>query len=189
MIRRIVLGTVLTAAAFAANATDLGVALNNDMAEVTLRTQRTGTQVQGAEAGAGILFNQDNDLVGSALFHVTNDNGQRWQPLILGVGLKGYGIHLDDEDKNIGALGLGGSAKIGIPAQMPMDVYLAAHYAPDILSSSDGKSVTEVLARYELGITKGATAFVGYRLLRVDLKHHSAEKVDDSFHLGLKLTF
>lgn len=189
MIRRLALATMLAAATFSANATDLGVALNNDMAEVTLKTERTGTRIQGAEIGAGVLFNQDDDVVGSALFHVTNNNGQRWQPLILGVGLKAYGIHLDEADKNVGALGLGGSATIGIPAHLPMDIYLAGHYAPDILASGDGKGVVEALARYEVGITKGASAFVGYRLLRVNLDHHSDVKVDDSFHVGLKLTF
>ena len=45
------------------------------------------------------------------------------------------------------------------------------------------------MGRYEVGFTKSAVGFVGYRRLRYDQENAGYRDVDDDWHIGVRVAF
>ncbi len=191
--RRLLATGVVTAALLAGppavQATELEIALSDEMVEGLVSTHTTRTGNQGVQFGGGALYNDDRDLLGTLFLQVTNRVDNRWQPVTFGVGTRVWGVSLDDADDNVFALAIGGSVGIGIPAQIPLALVFQGHVSPNITTSSDADRITEGMVRLEAEIIRGAHAFLGYRQFKVHSDEYRDVKIDDGFHVGIRLRF
>lgn len=186
--RRLLIACVLAISLVpAANARSLELALNDDVAQFLFSTATDPYGVRNAELGIGVLFNEDDDLVGTLRLLSTN----RVSPsLRLGVGVQGYLGDLDRPNETMSGIAIGGNVGIGLAAQIPVALVLEGWIAPRILSFSDTEKIKEWSARIEAQVSKQAAVFVGYRRLKVDLEGFSrGHKVDDNAQIGVRIGF
>jgi hypothetical protein len=111
------------------------------------------------------------------------------QPFTYGLGVMGYFSFIDDPDDQVQALTLGGLVKYHIPAKTPMAVSAQLFYAPEITTFGDGNNFGDFQANYEISFLPSATAYVGYRKTRTDLKNYGYYDIEDRFHVGVRLMF
>jgi len=172
-----------------AHANDLEIALSSETAQITVRSDSSLIGWGGADLILGVLFNDDDDVVGQISL-LQSSQASEEAPISFGVGLRGYVGNLDLIKKDVVALGIGGEIRYTIPGAMPMAVYLQGHFAPKITSFSDTNSVTDLMLRYQVEILPQTVAFAGIRLLEVDTKTVKNYEVDDNrFHVGTRFTF
>ncbi|MEX0732361.1 MAG: YfaZ family outer membrane protein [Aquisalimonadaceae bacterium] len=190
MLRRCAIAAMLFAATTAASqASELEFAVSDEMAEVLAAGRTSPDASQNSRFGGGILFNDEDDLMGTLFLQVNNRGSGRWQPVTFGVGAKAYVADLDRADKTVGALGLGGDIGIGIPAGIPMSIILQGYLSPTITTSGNAKRVTDVMVRLEAEVTRGAHAFLGYRRIKVHSNEFRDTLIDDGPHAGIRLQF
>jgi ethanolamine transporter EutH len=169
----------------AAHARSLELALNDDMAQFTYSTGLWN--VQSAELGAGILFNEDDDLLGTLrLVSISRVS----HALRFAVGMQGYLGKLDDIDTTMSAIAIGGNVGFSLASQVPLSLVLEGWLAPRILSFGKIEDVTELSARIEADLSQHAAVFVGYRKLKTDLTRGPRNyELDDSAHIGVRIRF
>ena len=140
------------------------------------------------EAKAGILYNEDRDLigVGDLLMNVGDDVGVR--ALEVRVGTRVYGMFLAPEDQDVFSIGVGGEAQYFIDSARTTSVTLGLFYAPDIATFGQADNVKDVVLRFMTRLRNGTDIFVGYRSLEVDIQPQDRE-VDDNLHLGFRRSF
>jgi hypothetical protein len=71
----------------------------------------------------------------------------------------------------------------------PTRVGLEVSYAPDVATWVDGQRVLDVLGRVEVDLSTWATAFVGWRMLEVDLENEDDAELDNALQAGIRLGF
>lgn len=189
MLRRLMLTAVLAGTATTLQAQELELALSDAMAEVILADRSTQRDHQSARYGVGLLYNEDQDLLGTLFLTVDNVVEGRWQPITFGVGLKLYGANLDRSGESLAALAIGGNVGMGIPADIPLALVLQGYVSPNITTGGDASRVTEGQLRLEAEVVRGAHAFLGYRRIKFHMDSFRDERVDDGFHAGLRLRF
>lgn len=169
----------------AAHARSLELALNDDMAQFTYSTGLWN--VQNAELGAGILFNEDDDLLGTLRLVSTSRVSHA---LRFAVGIQGYLGKLDDPDATMKAIAIGGNVGFSLASQIPLSLVLEGWVAPQILSFGKTEDMAELSARIEADLSQHAAVFVGYRKLKTDLERGPKNyKLDNSAHLGIRIKF
>lgn len=190
MFRRLALSLSITIlVAGGASATDLELMLSDKMGELTLGHTQPRDQGQNLRFGAGVLYNEDSDLMGNAFLQVSNRGQQRWQPLSFGIGGKIYGGELDRPDESVAALALGGDIGIGIPAQIPLAVVFTGYISPNVTTSGDTDRLTEFMVRLEGELTRGAHVFAGYRQFKAHSSDFRDVRLDGGLHAGVRLNF
>ncbi|WP_290652434.1 YfaZ family outer membrane protein [Aquisalimonas sp.] len=189
MLRRLMLTAMLAGAATTLQAQELELALSDAMAELILADRTTQSDQQSARYGGGLLFNEDRDLLGSLFLTVDNEVEGRWQPITFGVGVKLYGADLDRSGESLAALAIGGNVGVGIPADIPLALVFQGYISPNITTGGDASRITEGQLRLEAEVVRGAHAFLGYRRIKIRMDSFRDERVDDGFHVGLRLRF
>jgi hypothetical protein len=171
----------------AAHAAELELSLSDDDAQILVTTPGDQWGMRDSEVGAGIFFNEDDDLVGTLQLLSTN----RVSPsLRFGVGVQGYLADLDRPNETAGAIAVGGNAGIGLASQIPVRFVLEGWIAPNILSFSGVDRVTELAARVEADVSERASVFVGWRNLEMDLDGGRGDyEVEDGVNFGLRFGF
>lgn len=173
-----------------ATATDVGLNLGDDTAELNLRQELSVRSPDETRVGASLLFNEVGDVIGSGYIQVLGDLQPGFQALSYGAGIKGYGARLDDADTTLGAVGLGGMLRLDIPqTSIPMALVVEGYVAPDITTSGRGEGLVDLMARYEFRFARSASAYIGYRYMEIDLGGASDYEVDDDFLVGIRLSF
>jgi len=163
----------------------LALTVNSDMAEFAYATEVWAAQ--NAELGVGVLFNDDDDWLGS-LRLVSNNRVSN--ALRFAVGMQGYLGKLDKPDTSMRALAIGGSVGFGLASQIPLSLVLEGWYAPKILSFGKIDDAKELAARIQADLSQHAAVYVGYRKLKADLKgDRKNHKLDSGLHLGLRINF
>jgi hypothetical protein len=187
---RILLVTVTSLFTFSqAQANDLEIALSSETAQFTARSDSSLIGWGGADLAFGLLFNDDDDIVGQISL-LQSRQASKGAPLTFGVGVRGYAGRLDLIKENVLALGIGGEIRYTFPGVMPMAIYVQGHYAPKITSFSDSERVTDLLLGYQIEVLPQTIAFVGIRRLEIDTEAVENYEVDDNrAHLGIRLTF
>ncbi|HDP90153.1 MAG TPA: hypothetical protein ENN42_09440 [Thioalkalivibrio sp.] len=189
MRRHLVLGALLLGAANGAHAAGLDFALGSETAQANLFFGSDAIGYGGADFSLGLFFNEDDDVMGSFGVKATGSPAGA-RPFSFGVGVKGYAASLDRPDLDVQALGIGGEVKYHIPANMPMALVTEAYYAPSITTGGDGDNFLDFNLNFELEITPGTAAFVGYRLLQTELETSGRDyELDDAAHVGIRLMF
>lgn len=190
MWQRIFIVTALAGAAGPAAALDFDINLGSDTAELGVVGAPGPGGVDETRAGAAVFFTDDSDVVGSGFWHVTGRLRDGVEPLKFGAGVKAYAADLDAADTTVGALALGGSLRLDIPAtEVPLAASIQAHAAPDITTSGRGDGMVELLGRLEARFARSASVYVGYRYLRFDLERARDRRLDTNFHVGLRMGF
>lgn len=169
----------------AAHASTLELGVSDDFAQLEFATPAGGINVQGAEWGLGLLYNEDDDLIGSARFSSVNRISQAFT---FNVGLKGYLGRLDDPDETLTSIAIGGGAAFSLASRPQLTFAVNAWYAPNILTFGDPRGVTELDARVEAGLSRTAVVFAGYRFFEVDFRGRDHE-VQDGLQVGVRLGF
>lgn len=178
----------LLAAAFAAAfsgavaADSIDINLNDDAVQAIYSTP-LGT----ADLNFGFLDNSDRDswVASAGLLVLGDTRGARGRPEI-GLGGKMYVVSVGSQD--IYALGLGGQGRVFLNGPVALGGY--AFYAPNVVTSGDGKQFWEASARVELEAIKDtATVYVGYRKVRTQLESGPHVTIDSGGHVGLQINF
>lgn len=188
-ITRLVLPALLCLSVFAeANASDFEAALSSKTAQFTFRSDSSVIGWGGSDFSVGLFYNDESDFVAQVGLLQMRQASQQ-NPLTFGVGVKAYIGSLDDINKNVLALGIGGELRYTIPGTMPMAVYLRATYAPEITSFSDSEEVIDYQYGFQIEALPQTIAFIGVRHLEIKTKTVDYEADDDRLHFGVRLTF
>ncbi len=180
----------LLAGCFGSNvsAVDLDLALSSQSGAAELIVDSSSVATGGADILVGMLFNENNDVVGRAALMVRGA-AVAGQPYNLGLGAALYYAGIDNPSKSVGALALGFSAKYLFPGNTPVTLGADFFYAPDITTFSDGDSLADFRIRIEANVLPSAVAFMGYRLMTTDLIGAPTHDIDDNIHVGIRISF
>ncbi len=188
-LRHLLAGLVLCAPA--ANAAGLDISLSEKSAHFQYLFDSGSLGYGGADVGAGIFFNEADDVLGTGHLLVTsNPRGQ--SNIQFGVGAKAYGgvdERANSDDQAIGAVGVGGLVRLILPAQTPMGVAVEGYRAPEITSFADTRDLSEIMARFEIEVMPSTRGYFGYRLLEPDTEEFGEVEFDDRFHVGIRITY
>jgi len=177
----------------------LDLKLSSETAEVTFLTQNATFGYGGADIGIGLLINENDDVMASGSIVVSGSGTGDVRALHFGVGGKIYAGRLDfssntpgaasQENPSGGALAVGGNLRYVFPASMPFAILVEGFWAPSVTSFSDFDGLVEYRAALELEITPSARAYIGYRVLEVELDTGLKYDVDDNAHIGVRFAF
>ena len=169
----------------AAQAAELDINLNDETGKVMFRSPTDGFGMQNGRVGVGVLFNEDDDIIGELSLESI---GRVSESLRFNVGVKGYVGELDDADETLTAIGIGGGVRFSLASTVPLSLALNGFIAPDILSFGDPTGVREFDATVEAEFARNAAAYVGYGYMEVKLDGPDAE-VRDGAIVGVRLSF
>ena len=188
MKQKVIAIALLSGLAGSAGAADLELALSSQSGAAELIVDSSTVASGGADIRLGLLFNENNDIIGHAALVVRGAAvGDR--PFSFGLGAGLYYGGIDQPSASVAALALGFGMKYIIPGNTPVALGGSFFYAPDITTFSDGDSLADFRVRAEVDVLPSATAFIGYRLLTTDLTGGGTHDVDDDVHLGIRIQF
>lgn len=166
-------------------ATGLDFNFGDDAAELDFYAGAGTLSFGDSEAGGGVVFNEEGDVVLSGGFRVrgTPGNSGNFEAT---MAIKAFGLLLDEVDEGDGfGLGIGGGLRYKLPLRVPIAVAAEAHFAPDIVIIGDPEGVLEIETRVEIDVLPNATGYVGYRWLEVELETLDYD-VDENWHIGIR---
>lgn len=175
-----------------AMADSLNLNLNEDTMRLSYEAEMQGG-MKGLMFDAGYFYNDtrhvnrsDADMVHAGL-HVRGNNWS--QAGVFDIKVGGRMIYTSlASNVDVMALGLGGEFRFS-PVHR-LGIGASGYYAPRIATFLDGKHYRELGATIDYQLLEQAYIYVGYRHLKVELELASQSVVlDDSGHVGLKLTF
>ncbi len=118
---------------------------------------------------------------------ITGDAGMKDANVAAGLGIRGVYIGRDDDSG--GAAALGGQVEVRLPGYDRLGFSLYGYGAPSVTSFGQVDKYYEVGVGVDYQLLKDASIYVGYREVRIDIADLSDVKADDSFHIGLRLSF
>ncbi len=180
-------GMLLSAgAAQAASSLDLG--LSNESVRVRYGKDVNSSPQGRKEVGVGALYNNNDNAMLDAWFHITDEAGSKAPGLDASVGFKAY----LGKTRHLDYLGLGiGGALLYRPVQNNRIVLsVGAHFAPNIVTFLDADNLWEVNARIGYEILPAAIAYISYQNVRVNFSFYENEQtIQRGGQLGLELRF
>lgn len=167
----------------AAAADSVDINLNNDSIRAVY-----GADWRTAEFNLGLLRNSDKDSwVASAGLLATDRKQTSGARTEVGLGGKIYAVSVGDQD--LQALGLGGQFRL-FPNDGPIGIGGYGFYAPNVVTTGDGKSFWEAAARVEFEVIKNtANVYIGYSKARAELNGGAHVTVDSGGHVGMHIVF
>ena len=178
-------------------AAGLDLKLSSETAEVTFLTQSATFGYGGADMGVGLFINEKDDFLVNGSIVVSGSGTGDVRALHFGVGGKVYGGRLDFESnvpgatKNPsgGAIAVGGNLRYVFPSSTPIAILVEGFWAPSVTSFSDFDGLVEYRGALELEVTPSARAYIGYRVIEVELDTGFDYKLDDNAHIGVRFAF
>jgi hypothetical protein len=194
MLKKLVLSTLISSAAFAAHQVEVNVNDKEVEGQIRLDMGRMG-EMEHTYMGGRFLNGDNNnsqtiadpDPLMEVSFMVQNDvRGVRG--LKLGLGFKGEYTKIDGQ--SYAAIPLGVEAELKLPLNSPIAFYLggAMYYAPSVLSFKDADGYFETRIHLDAQPIDNARIEVGYRKIDTDLNNRSVT-YNDAFYFGLRLDF
>ena len=187
--KRALITLCLAAAAGGAQAEQLDINLSDEVLrgtfEAPLPSQRlAGVYELGALLGesGGVQFEQAH--VGLL---VTGDAGAREATVKAGLGGRLFLLESDVPDG--GGLALGGMIDARVPSFNRIGVVAYAYGAPSASTFGDLEAWYEYAVSLDYQVLRGASIYVGWRQLKVDIEDFGNATVDTGFHGGLRLSF
>lgn len=172
-----------------ARANDFEVALSQETAQFTFRSDSSLIGWGGSDLAFGLFYNDDSDFIADASI-IQMRQASEETPLTFGVGVKAYLGQLDDsDDDDVAAFAVGGEVRYTIPGTMPMAVYGRGFYAPEITSFADSEEVTDFTVGFQIEAMPQTIAFVGFRHFEVEVDDDEHKLDDNNIHVGVRLTF
>jgi hypothetical protein len=174
----------------------LDLKLSSETAEATFLTQSATFGYGGADIGIGLFINENDDFLVNGSIIVSGSGTGDVRALHFGVGGKIYGgsIELSSTNPNAsdasgGAIAIGGNLRYVFPSSTPIAILVEGFWAPSVTSFSDFDNLAEYRAALELEVTPSARAYIGYRVLEVELDTGLDYKLDDNAHIGVRFAF
>ena len=198
MLRKTIISLLALMPLTQVNASGIDFRLGSDTAELVYLTESATFGYGGADIGLGILINDDDDYMASASILVSGTSQGDVRSLHFGVGAKVYGGVVDFprpeyltemDNQSGGALAIGGQIRYVFPSRRPFALVGEAFAAPSVTSLSDFEGIKEFRAALEVEITPSARAYVGYRMLEVELDGGVEIKLDDHANVGVRFSF
>ena len=118
---------------------------------------------------------------------VTGDAGARDANVVAGLGGRVFLLGGDGADG--GGLGLGGMVDARLPSFNRIGVIAYGYFAPEASTFGDLEGWAEYAVSLDYQVLKGASIYVGWRQLKVDVEDFGNYTVDTGFHGGLRLSF
>jgi hypothetical protein len=118
---------------------------------------------------------------------VTGDAGARKANVNAGLGGRVFAVHADELDG--AGLALGGMFEARLPSFNRIGVVGYAYGAPEASTFGDIEGFLEYAVALDYQVLQGASIYVGYRQLKVDVEDYGTFTVDTGYHLGLHLSF
>jgi hypothetical protein len=175
----------------------LDLKLSSETAEATFLTQNATFGYGGADIGVGLFINERDDFLVNGAIIVSGSGTGDVRALHFGVGGKIYGGRLDfesnvpgaTENPSGGAIAVGGNLRYVFPSSTPIAILVEGFWAPSVTSFSDFDGLVEYRGALELEVTPSARAYIGYRVLEVELDNGFNYKLDDNAHIGVRFAF
>jgi hypothetical protein len=196
MLKKIVLGTLISTAAFAAHQAELNV--NNDELEGQVRidmNQMGISSLEGSYLGVRILNGDESnsDRIGNInplmeVSFMVQRPVQEVPGLAIGLGIKGEYTKFDGNNYAAIPLGIEADMKLPIDASIPFYVGGALYYAPSVLSFRDGEDYLETRIHFDVEPIKNGRIEVGYRMIDTNVKNRDVT-YNDAWYLGMRLDF
>lgn len=184
---RFLMGLVLAGLVGTAQAQQaLSLGLSDESAQVKYARGVGESQVGGAEAAAGLLFDSHGNLLTEIGLNVFNEAGTKVPGLVLGLGGKVFFSAYDDSD--ILALALGAQVNYPIPSVERFVVHADAYYAPDIVTFKGATAFRELALRGEYEFIPQGAAFLEWRQFAARI-NNSNENVDSGMRVGFRIKF
>jgi len=144
------------------------------------------------QASAGILYNEQRDLVGvfDALWYMGDQARQR--EIEVSIGTRVFAAFLNQENEDTLGVGFGGEAEWFFNQKRRTSLRLSAFYAPDILTFGIANNIRDYALDLRTRVGDRSFAFVGFRHLEVDTVSEAVSgnrNLDDEVHIGFRWTF
>ncbi|MGH6961724.1 MAG: YfaZ family outer membrane protein [Dongiaceae bacterium] len=164
-----------------------------NLSDVTLRAVFAAplpSETMGGEYDFGLMLGER----GGAEFQqahagllVTGDAGARDATVTAGLGGRVFALGGDGTDG--GGLGLGGMVDARLPSFNRIGLIAYLYGAPEASTFGDLEGWFEYAVSVDYQVLRGASMYVGYRQLKVDLENFGNFTVDNGFHIGMRLKF
>lgn len=175
-----------------AQAAELGISFNDFSAQVAFRSQ-VGSYDSGRSIfGVRGLYNDDEDTeLVSASFDVLGPIGSTG--LEIGAGVNLYYVETSAPGSSVtddvAAGGIGAIVRFTPPGLERLNFSGRVYYCPDIFTGLDGEKVLETQIKAAFEIAPQAEVFVYYNDVEVDIENKGSRTIDDTFRVGLSLSF
>jgi hypothetical protein len=145
------------------------------------------------QASAGVLYNEQRDLVGvfDALMYLGDQARQR--EIEVSAGARVFAAFLNQENEDTLGVGFGGQAEWFFNQKRRSSLRLTAFYAPDILTFGIANNIRDygLDLKTRLG-PRNTFGYVGFRHLEVDTVSEAVSgnrNLDNEIHIGFRTTF
>ncbi len=195
MLKKIILGTLISSAVYAANQVELNVNNKEVEGQVRIDMAQMGNSMEGTSIGARILNGDESnsdkisnidplmELSFMVMRPVASISG-----LSLGLGVKGEYTKLDGN--HYSALPLGVEAEMKLPITTPFPFYFGGvlYYAPSVLTFQDGDQYFEARIHVDVELIHNGRIEVGYRKIDTDLGSRNVT-YNEALYFGLRYDF
>lgn len=190
MYTRTLTTVLLLIASFGASAAKLDINLNQESARFNYYALIGGSTYGRTEMNAGLLYNQDKNMLLEVGLQVIDVAGSKAPGLEIGVGPRLYYFITDIPDASGVAIALGGDLRYNLPQVQRLALQGTVYYAPSITSTLDADSFFEFGTRVAYEILPTANVYLGYRRIRVGYtKGKGSHTLDDSAMFGINFSF
>lgn len=195
MLKKIILGTLISSAAFAANQAELNINNNEVEGQFRFDLSKTGNNLEGAFAGVRILNGDESNsdtisnidpLLEASFMVMRPVDGV--EGLSLGLGLKAEYTKLDGHNYMAIPFGLEADMKLPVATPFPFYVGGAMYYAPSVLSFQDGDGYFEARIHLDAEPIKNGRIEVGYRQIDTDVENRNVT-YNDALYFGFRYDF
>ena len=138
----------------------------------------------GGNFDLGWLHHEDNGNVGFAGIYVEQEVEKDTT-----VAIGGRALYLENDYDDASAIALGGSFNIGLPSEPRVRFGAHGYMAPRVTSFGDAKSFYDWGVRAGFRVLPRGELYVGYQNLEMKYENDAKWEFDDSFHVGMELTF
>lgn len=94
-------------------------------------------------------------------------------PLSLGIGFGTYAVFYDDSGDDLYALAFSALGRYTLPTKLPTHISFDVSAAPEVTTFGDGKSLLDFTAEFGAEVSKGSSAFIGFRYFDADTDNDS----------------
>lgn len=172
---------------FAAQAQSIDISLSDDSAMFQYSQMIMGENFSNLELSGGFLYDTSDNRLFALGLELVEDLEFMTTFLEVGIGGKLFFSSVNEiESLN---LGLGGRFSYFIPKINQLSLGSYGYYAPNIVSFYDSDRSWIVGVQLNYNILEQAAVYVGYRVIKTDIKNSGEITVDEGVHVGLKITF
>lgn len=186
---RFISASLLLLASFQSNATGVEFRVANEAAEVLYLYKSSTFGYGGSDVSWGYFFNENDDVMLSGSFLISGNGAGSKRALQFGVGIKVFMVDVGNASVQGGGLGIGGMFRYVFSSSTPIAVLVEAYTVPTITGFGDADDFSEARFALELEVSPSARAYIGYRTVTMQDEGRNEYKIDDSAHVGIRLSF